>query len=1122
MARFLLIVLLTCTLYMSVNLKITSLNIRQAFRNKIDDILDNYGENDLICLQECCHIDTNLVDYLERNNNYKFYISQGDVHTKGVAIIANKNIENVTCHIIPQILNGRLNHISLKLDKCVLHVLNVYGPAQNDEKVNFYNHLNEYCRRINNNVDMYMLLGDFNCISSDLDTKSGNIATGNKVKLILENILDTLKVVDTFRYKYPNRKSYTFTNNRGHGSRIDKIYIPTLWCDKIRHIKHVPFQKSDHKAVKLVIKSQREKWGNSYWKFNESLLENKNYINLIENFWKGWQSEKLNYSLPDWWEIGKKKIKNLSITFSKNLAENERKKLQTLYLELEKEEDGVNINENKVKEVKKDIIKLENIKKKGILIRSRQEFFEEDIDNIEVFKLAEEKRGIRREITAVLDNMGQLRENKQEVIDVIYNFYADLYKMQNVGLDEIKEYIRHLDLKKLDEEDWTNFDTFLSTDECVKIMNSFENNKSPGIDGLGKSFYLRFWPTIGEDLVEVLNNIYLQGELTNTMKSSIITMIYKNKGDYEDLKQWRPISLLCFDYKIIAKFLTNNLATVINKLIDPSQTGAGPDKVIFDNLFSINSILEYMDVNELDGILISFDQEKAFDRVEHLFITEVLKAMNLPVNFITWVGILYKNINSKVQVNGLLTDIVPITRSIRQGCPLSMSLYALIIETLASSIRHNNNIKGIHIPNTHNNTKLFQHADDCSIISTDISDYDQLTKEFKNFGRVSGSKINEHKTEILKIGNPDTINHPHIHHQVKDKVKVLGIWFGKDHRNTNWLQVQNKVKIQFEKWRNRSLSFKHKVLIINTYILSKILYVARIVPPSAKHIQIINRYIYTLFWSGKFEYLQRKSLIQPFCNGGQQVPDIQTKINALLLNRITQVLKGNNSAWTSIFSYFLGYTTRDILPELALNYIQHTLQTRDTHKTIKTLYLKYKDKLILKNKSVKDIYLQLLELDKIKHKVELKFTYIDFKPIWTTLCSVNTLYIRDFIFKTIHMVLPTGEKMKTRGIYLDTYNCPYCKNNLETIFHLFVQCPKLDNFKKLIVNFIKADLHVDSFPMDIPNTILYNVEYKFYPYIYAYTHAIWSCRQNLQGDIINRLISTYLADEHLFKKKNTM
>jgi hypothetical protein len=52
---------------------------------------------------------------------------------------------------------------------------------------------------------------------------------------------------------------------------------------------------------------------------------------------------------------------------------------------------------------------------------------------------------------------------------------------------------------------------------------------------------------------------------------------YYLQGDYKDLKQWRPFSLLCFDYKIIAKFLTNSLAKVINKLIDPSQTGAGPD-----------------------------------------------------------------------------------------------------------------------------------------------------------------------------------------------------------------------------------------------------------------------------------------------------------------------------------------------------------------------------------------------------------------------------------------------------------------------------------------------------------------------------------------------------------------
>jgi hypothetical protein len=87
-----------------------------------------------------------------------------------------------------------------------------------------------------------------------------------------------------------------------------------------------------------------------------------------------------------------------------------------------------------------------------------------------------------------------------------------------------------------------------------------------------------------------------------------------------------------------------------------------------------------------------------------------------------------------------------------------------------------------------------------------------------------------------------------------------------------------------------------------------------------------------------------------------------------------------------------------------LNYVQHTIQTIGTHNTIKTLYLKYKENIILDNKTVKDIYLQLLELDKLTHKVELNYSYIDFKSIWATLCLVNTLYIREFIYKTIHIV----------------------------------------------------------------------------------------------------------------------
>jgi hypothetical protein len=63
-----------------------------------------------------------------------------------------------------------------------------------------------------------------------------------------------------------------------------------------------------------------------------------------------------------------------------------------------------------------------------------------------------------------------------------------------------------------------------------------------------------------------------------------------------------------------------------------------------------------------------------------------------------------------------------------------------------------------------------------------------------------------------------------------------------------------------------------------------------------------------------------------------------------------------------------------------------------------------------------------------------------------------------------------------------------------------IKCPKLDNLRKLIIDFIKADLHVDTFSMGIQNIILYNVKFKYYPYVYAYTQHMQrkSCKDYLR------------------------
>jgi hypothetical protein len=86
------------------------------------------------------------------------------------------------------------------------------------------------------------------------------------------------------------------------------------------------------------------------------------------------------------------------------------------------------------------------------------------------------------------------------------------------------------------------------------------NNKAPGIDGLPTEIFKMFWNELKDSFLEVPKECFKKGSLPNSMKMSIITLIYKKKSR-EDIKNYRPISLLCSDYKIIAKFTSRKNET---------------------------------------------------------------------------------------------------------------------------------------------------------------------------------------------------------------------------------------------------------------------------------------------------------------------------------------------------------------------------------------------------------------------------------------------------------------------------------------------------------------------------------------------------------------------------------
>lgn len=228
--------------------------------------------------------------------------------------------------------------------------------------------------------------------------------------------------------------------------------------------------------------------------------------------------------------------------------------------------------------------------------------------------------------------------------------------------------------------------------------------------------------------------------MSASQRTGLITLLYK-KGDRTDLKNWRPISLLNCDYKILAKMISLRLANVLENIIQPDQTCSVPNRSIITNGLLLRDLVQIAEEKNIPAALISLDQLKAFDRVNWDFLFQTMSAFNFHPTFISWIKLLYTDIFSCVRVNGHLTETFSLTRGVRQGCPLSPLLYVIVAEVFAISIRQNSNIQGIPIPPRATN-KISQYADDTTLTVVGDKSIDEVFSTVTLFEQASGARIN--------------------------------------------------------------------------------------------------------------------------------------------------------------------------------------------------------------------------------------------------------------------------------------------------------------------------------------------------------------------------------------------
>ena len=264
--------------------------------------------------------------------------------------------------------------------------------------------------------------------------------------------------------------------------------------------------------------------------------------------------------------------------------------------------------------------------------------------------------------------------------------------------------------------------------------------------------------------------------MSRSQKQAVITLIEKKGKDRSLLENWRPISFVNIDAKIISKVLATWIKNVLPSIIHHNQSGFVKGRFIGETFRLIFDLMEFSLKEIIPGSMIFIDFHKAFDSLEWNFLFSCLAAFGFGPEFVWWVRTLYHIIESCVLNNGLATDFFSLERDVRQGDPLSPYLFVVAVETLALAMRQNREIIGIKISGEE--TKLLQYADYTTAILSDIDSAQALFNLLEVFKNLSGLIINSSKTEGMWIGlSRDKTSKPFGIKWPDEPIKALGVYY---------------------------------------------------------------------------------------------------------------------------------------------------------------------------------------------------------------------------------------------------------------------------------------------------------------------------------------------------------
>ena len=603
-------------------LKILSINVRGlGSASKTFKIVQEltHMNCDVILLQETHVSCKRQTDKFEKLWKGKCFWSFGTGKSAGVAVIFPPNFSGSVVRFLFD-SNGRILSLLIDFHNLYFNVVNIYSPNAASERKLFFSDLHNYFL----SQGLLFIGGDFNCIDNVLDKLNcSSVPAADKTSLV--TLMSDFSLVDVWRKQNPRTISFTWSNNdRTQASRIDRFFIPKSSFNKVSSCQILPCVLSDHDFIKLELSLEGiVKRGTGVWRFNNSLLSNAVFKSTLKRVIAGFKLKIPDFvCLRDWWDSLKIEIRKATVNFCVRERRSQNQNRFVLTKRLIHAKNSFQPSAV-IADLEGQLSALISKEAEGAKIRSRAQWFEEGEKPTRYFFRLERTRAISNSFSSLFDENGIEKTSQQDLENILTRFYQTLFTSDSLDMQIQTDIIDALEFSLTDHERELCEGLF-TLDELFTALKGLQTGKTPGSDGLPTEFYLCFWDDLGELLLSVLNESFHAGSLAKSQYEGLLRLIYK-KDERRLPKNWRPISLLNTDYKLASKVITERLKKVMSSIVHQDQTCGVLGRTIFSNLHLVRDVLDFIDKTNEPAILVTLDQEKAFDRVDHEFMLRVLR-----------------------------------------------------------------------------------------------------------------------------------------------------------------------------------------------------------------------------------------------------------------------------------------------------------------------------------------------------------------------------------------------------------------------------------------------------------------------------------------------------------------